>query len=365
MTNRESMFLKSGSNVHIRRKEDLCATPDLEPLCYVVKYNETANEYFLTLMDAFEPSPKIYGKTPAQRERIINTFISRPQSTGVLLSGEKGSGKTLLAKELSCRMAAIGYPTIIINEPYSGDTFNSFIQSITTPALVMFDEFEKVYDREEQEQMLTLLDGVFPSKKLFVLTCNDLTRTNDLIRNRPGRVFYHISYKGLEEEFIREYCLDTLLPEYHMHIDQLCSLASLFKSFNFDMLKALVEEINRYGDTPEQACEMLNTKPEDSGGVECNVKLTYKGKDITDTLYSGSKTTEVNITNPYVMLHFDCDNDVFDELGGAPVSSSILMTGADMVSFDAKTGQYVFTNSHYTATLTRRVDMMYDYWRAF
>ena len=76
--------------------------------------------------------------------------------------------------------------------------------------MVLFDEFEKVYDSDEQEEMLTLLDGVFPSKKLFVLTCNDKWRVNQHMRNRPGRIFYMLDFTGLDEDFVVEYCHDNL-----------------------------------------------------------------------------------------------------------------------------------------------------------
>jgi len=94
----------------------------------------------------------------------MRTFTDRSNSTGVLLTGEKGSGKTLLAKHLSIMGYDMGIPTIVINSAWTGDSFNKLIQDIEQPLIVMFDEFEKVYNREEQEKMLTLLDGVYPQQ---------------------------------------------------------------------------------------------------------------------------------------------------------------------------------------------------------
>jgi hypothetical protein len=68
--------------------------------------------------------------------------------------------------------------------------------------------------------MLTLLDGVFPSKKLFILTCNDKWRIDKHMRNRPGCIFYMLDFKGLDADFIREYCEDRLdAKEYIERID--------------------------------------------------------------------------------------------------------------------------------------------------
>jgi hypothetical protein len=39
---------------------------------------------------------------------------------------------------------------------------------------------------------------------------NDKFKVNQHMRNRPGRIFYMIEYKGLDKQFIREYCQDRL-----------------------------------------------------------------------------------------------------------------------------------------------------------
>jgi len=63
------------------------------------------------------------------------------------LVGEKGSGKTLLAKYISIAAAKErGIPTIVINHPFHGDEFNLFMQSIQEPVIVLMDEFEKIHD---------------------------------------------------------------------------------------------------------------------------------------------------------------------------------------------------------------------------
>jgi hypothetical protein len=248
-----SYFIRNGNTFRVADKEAMDLHEHLPAGNYIVKQDPFGN-LFLEHVDGFEPAGKIYGDTLRNADRIINTFLNRiNKGTGVMLSGEKGSGKTLLAKTLSIECAKQDIPTILINSPWRGDAFNKLVQDIDQPCVILFDEFEKVYDEEQQEEMLTLLDGVYPTQKLFVLTCNDKWRVDKHMRNRPGRIFYMMEFKGLDEEFIREYCADNLKDASPKNIDQICQTASLFSQFNFDMLKALVEEMNRYNEAPRDA----------------------------------------------------------------------------------------------------------------
>ena len=167
-------FLRNGSTFRPSDEANLDLHKALPAGNYIIKEDQFGNMFFETV-DSFEFKGKRYGDNIKNCDRIMSTFLKRDASTGVMLTGEKGSGKSLLAKTISIEAAAQGIPTLIINAPWHGDKFNKFIQDIEQPCIVLFDEFEKVYDSDEQESMLTLLDGVFPSKKLFILTCNDLS----------------------------------------------------------------------------------------------------------------------------------------------------------------------------------------------
>lgn len=255
---------------------------------YTVGQNPQTGELFLAQVEDMSVRNKIYGKSNGLCDRIFNTFMERPAATGVLLDGEKGSGKTLLTKLLSIKAREAGIPTIVINTAFAGDYFNSFIQSINQPAVIIFDEFEKNYrDQEKQDALLTLLDGVYPTKKLFVLTSNDKYRVNSHMINRPGRIFYFIEYKGLDRDFIREYCEDNLLDK--SNIEGVLTVSSLFEQFNFDLLQALVEEINRYGEKPIVAMELLNAKPfVERGGNTFEIEIFANGIEVPKEFYTNT-----------------------------------------------------------------------------
>jgi len=226
--------------------------------------------------------------------------------------------------------------------------------------IVVFDEYEKVYDEQEQEMMLTLLDGVYPTKKLFVLTCNDKWRVNQHMRNRPGRIFYSLEYKGLDADFIREYCMDNLKAKEH--IDRIVGIAGTFDQFNFDMLKALVEEMNRFNETPQEAMTMLNTKPEYGSESRFKIKLMVNGEEIKENNFE-DKEWQGNPLNKSVGVSYKA---FFDQQEDEWDWETIRFTPADLKKIDANGTKYVFTNDRgESLILTKVKEQSYRYWDAF
>jgi hypothetical protein len=324
---------------------------------YIIKADPFGN-LFLEQIDSFTRPVKLYGDTIRHTDRILNTFMSRDASTGVMLAGEKGSGKSLLAKNLSIEAVKQSIPTIVINAPWKGDAFNKFMQDIEQPIIVLFDEFEKVYDQDDQESILTLLDGVFPSKKLFILTCNDKWRVNQHMRNRPGRLFYMLDFKGLGYEFIREYCQDNLNDQ--SHVEKVCQISSLFGEFNFDMLKAMVEEMNRYNETPQEALRMLNAKPEFEENHRFNIRLFVGEQELEEKNFDGPEWRG-NPLQQTIGIDYDPepDNDEADW-------TRARFQQNDLQQVDAPNGRFVFMNVQgHKLLLTRIKEKTPNYFDAF
>lgn len=351
-----SYFLKSGNTFKIADKESLDLHEKLPAGNYIVKTDMFGNHFLETISD-FEIKGKLYGNNTRHADRIINTFLDRPSATGVMLVGEKGSGKTLLTKTIAINAAEMGIPTIVINTSYSGDKFNSFLQSIEQPCIILFDEFEKVYDEESQEEILTLLDGVFPSKKLFLLTANDKWRVDKHMRNRPGRLYYMIEFKGVEDSFIKEYCEDNLKNK--SHINSICQVAAVFDKFNFDMLKAIVEEMNRYNESPQEVLKLINAKPEFGNRSKFDVKLQIDGKDVPaedvedDEINCNPISDKISIS--YKLPKPDTTDDDYNWF-------TVSFETSELKHVDAKTGTFVFlTEDNDRLLLTKKIEQHFEY----
>jgi ATPase family associated with various cellular activities (AAA) len=362
-------FLKNGNTYRISAKEALDLHEALPAGNYIIKENPMSGELFLEHIGDFEIKGKTYGDHTRNADRILRTFMDRPNTTGVMLTGEKGSGKSLLAKQVSINGAKKNIPTIVINAPWHGDKFNSFIQTIEQECIVLFDEFEKTYDSNEQEAILTLLDGVFPSKKLFMLTCNDKWRVDQNMRNRPGRIYYMIDFKGLDAAFIREYCQDNLKAK--KHTDKIVQIASLFSQFNFDMLKALVEEMNRYNESPEEVLSMLNAKPEfDQGDNRYKVDLSLNGipldsKGLKKQEWKGNplqSTIQIN----YKEYETDNEFDVIDSDNNDWEWGDLRFTPQELKKIDSDGGKFIFVDDDGNSlTLTKIIEKKTYYYDAF
>jgi DNA polymerase III delta prime subunit len=318
---------------------------------YTVGFDQQKG-YFLKTIDNFCTNGKIYGNTLNQASRILNTFGVRENSTGVLLNGEKGSGKTLLAKVISQYALKENISTIVINTPFHGDEFNAFIQSINEPCIIIFDEFEKVFDDVAQQETLTLLDGVFPTKKLFILTVNDKYLVNSHLKNRPGRIFYMIDFSGLDVNFIKEYCVDNLNNK--SFTDKICKISTIFPAFNFDMLKAMVEEMNRYNETPEQVLQLLNIKPTDSGNDNYKIKLSINGREINSLRYHPTKIEFNPLSAEEIQfdLYETEDRELVDQ-------GSFILTHDHIRQINTNAGVYVYNvkqqNNTIDVTITKNV----------
>lgn len=255
-----TQFTREGDCHFPHSDQSLKVTKTLPAGYHTIGFHPQRGYYFRDTA-AMELPPKLYGSTVAHSERVRRTFKSRPGNTGALFVGEKGSGKSLLLRHICTELVKEGLPVILVNNAYCGEDFNQFLMSLKQPVVLAMDEFEKTYDDEDQVKILTLMDGVFPSQFLFLLTVNKVDMVNEFMKNRPGRLFYNLTFEGLEADAIVGYAQDNLKAATDSAINSILMVAQIIGKFNFDMLKALVEEMNRYDEPAHEAVRWLNIRP--------------------------------------------------------------------------------------------------------
>ena len=216
---------------------------------YVIRFDPRSG-FFLEISEIAEvKEPKVYGAHQAKCEKVLKSFAAFNRSLGVILSGDKGIGKSLFAKLLASRAIADGLPLVIVDTYYQG--IASYIESIEQECVVMFDEFDKTFGDVQAEdgkaspqtEMLSLFDGMAHGKKLFVVTCNDLGRLNSFLVNRPGRFHYHFRFDYPNDDEIREYLRDNIPEDCYGEIEEVVMFSHKVK-LNYDCLRAIAFELS-------------------------------------------------------------------------------------------------------------------------
>lgn len=222
----------------------------LPPKVYSIHFHQMMGYWLSERKELSVGDFKIYGNTPKRVEKVFRTFGMRDRNLGILLSGKKGMGKSVFMRHMAEESVRRGFPVIVVSENIPG--IAEFISKIEQECVVLFDEFEKVFlkdgDNEDdqqggQTQFLSLFDGMDSGKKLFVIAINDTYRLSEFFINRPGRFYYHFCFEYLCENEVRDYCSDNLKTKDSDTIDKLAAIAK-FHDINYDILSAIVTELN-------------------------------------------------------------------------------------------------------------------------
>lgn len=228
---------------------------------YVVRFAKMTG-FFLEERPDLDVGEKIYGVQPEKADKVLSAFSQFERNLGVILSGNKGIGKSLFARLLSSKAVNAGLPVIVVEKFIPG--IAAYIESIEQEVVVLFDEFDKTFggikpgenEMDPQSGMLSLFDGISQGKKLFVITCNDLHKLNDYLVNRPGRFHYHFRFDYPTPAEIREYLHDKLGTRYQSDIEKVVMFSKKV-NLNYDCLRAIAFEL-QCGDPFEMAIQDLN-----------------------------------------------------------------------------------------------------------
>lgn len=229
---------------------------------YVVRFSKDRGFYLEKYVEIDVKESKIYGVHLDKVNKVLDAFGKFERNLGVILSGDKGIGKSLFAKLLSCEAMKRDIPLIVVDTFVPG--IASYIERIEQEVVVLFDEFDKTFgelrakdgEASPQTNLLSLFDGVSGGKKLFVITCNDMSKLNAYLINRPGRFHYHFRFDYPSADEIREYLMDKLDESKYGEVDKVIAFSKKI-NLNYDCLRAIAFELNS-GEKFEDAIKDLN-----------------------------------------------------------------------------------------------------------
>lgn len=252
--------------------EDVHTFTKLPIATYAVGFTKDSGFFLYPHLDLETKEDTVYGKHEARADKILKSFDKADRNFGVIFSGKKGTGKSLLARTLAEKGLSIGLPVIVVDIAIPG--IANFLASIEQEVIIIFDEFEKVFKSTEQYdpqvELLGLFDGVNNGKKLFVITCNETKSLNEFLVNRPGRFHYHFNITAPSTDEIIAYMHDKLGNGYEEEIEKLIKISAI-NELSYDVLRAIVFELKQ-GYTIEESLEDLNI--EYDGDYRFDVKVT-------------------------------------------------------------------------------------------
>lgn len=262
---------------------------------YLFNFDENGN-CWLEEAEDFKFPEKLYDVSEELRSMIKKSFKTYKTNLGVLLSGNKGQGKSLTAK-LIC--TELEQPVILITKQIPKEVnFVGFLNQVKQNYTLYVDEFEKLFrllnDKDNpyhsQETFLSFMDGVLTNehKILFLLTAND--SVNEFLINRPSRIKFLVEYNELPEELFEIIVNDRLInKDYKNDLMENISLVNL----NIDLLISIINDINLFDKPFSTFKEFYNYKFEQ---YKYEVYEIRNGVDVFLSFFTSNRKLKYNDT---------------------------------------------------------------------
>ena len=292
--------------------------------------------FFLSNFHPLSVAHKVYGNHKEKVNKVMRSFNAFQRNLGVILSGSKGTGKTLFSRLLANEMVIAGFPVIVVKDYVPG--LADFIDSIDQEVMVLFDEFDKTFggirpgdnEADPQTGLLSMFDGTGNGKRLFVITCNGLQKLSEYLVNRPGRFHYHFRFEYPTSEEIQAYLNDNLDAEYASEIPKVVFFSRKV-ALNYDCLRAIVFELN-LGVPFEKAIQDLNI-----------INLNKENYDLTLHFTDGTTLKAWKVPLDLFDLEADKQVSLYDENGEY---TGIVEFDPTLCTYDPRSNGTVVTAEH-------------------
>lgn len=210
---------------------------------YMLKYNSWTGESYFEEDGELNLNFKIYNSDEDTMfmNRVLNYHKKSDKlSTGVMLAGLKGTGKTVMAKQIARKSHL---PVIVVDPDYPASKIADFFTKFDTEVCVMFDEIDKNWN---SNNLLGFLDGVQKTaKKLVLFTCNDMDKTSEFLKDRCSRIRYRRIFAANENvKFLKELIADKGIKDTN---DKLYNfMVNHFEVLSIDNILSFIDEKSAY-----------------------------------------------------------------------------------------------------------------------
>ena len=252
---KQSKFRKLGDSIMLYKEPRGNAYDLIGGCVYSVRWDEYLEEIVFNELPNLTLPDKIYHNEEDDKfiNKVLNHYNnSKDGVTGVMLSGLKGSGKTITAKQIAVTSKL---PIIIVSKNLSSKRLVNLINNIyDIEVCLIFDEVDKFGSKYDDSFLLNILDGVGESgKKLILFTCNDESSINKFMVDRCSRVRYWKQFEEMNTSIIQEMLAEKLSNKDNIK-PLMDFITSTFKCISFDNVYSFIVEVN---ENPDDTFEEL------------------------------------------------------------------------------------------------------------
>ncbi len=224
------------SNILIRSTPDTPQIDHVPAAVYrIIEDSENGQVLLIKDRERFNVPDKCYGTHNVNKKAILDAWSANKGSTGAILKGIKGTGKSLLAEDLGNSMIQRDIPVIMVDRAVSRAALN-LVTRLAAPCMVYFDEFGKIFKESDRRDLLTYFSDSSFNKVLFVVTSNAKKELDKYMLDRPGRFLFRIDYPKLDSVAISE-----MLDDHGVRGEMATLMNSYvhYREITFDMLRFL------------------------------------------------------------------------------------------------------------------------------
>lgn len=259
----DKKFLKVGKNVSFKFNTDGLEC-DLTPgMVYNIKVDSYTRVVSLEETTPFVMPSKVYCTSRDKRfiDKVLNSYkLSENGFTGVMLSGLKGSGKTIMAKSIANES---NLPIINIDKSVRPWALKVLVELLgDTNICFMFDELDKLLEDYDDSALLQILDGAdTKGKNMILFTCNNEEYISEYLIDRCSRIRYWRKFGEISPSLIMEMLNDKLNDK--KEVESLTDfIKDNFEICSFDNIASFINEVNNYPTTTfEELFEDMNLTP--------------------------------------------------------------------------------------------------------
>ena len=259
----DKKFLKVGKNVSFKFNTNGLEC-DLTPgMVYNIKVDSYTRVVSLEETTPFVMPSKVYCTNRDKRfiDKVLNSYkLSENGFTGVMLSGLKGSGKTIMAKSIANES---NLPIINIDKSVRPWALKVLVELLgDTNICFMFDELDKLLEDYDDSALLQILDGAdTKGKHMILFTCNNEECISEYLIDRCSRIRYWRKFGEISPSLIMEMLNDKLNDK--KEVESLTDfIKDNFEICSFDNIASFINEVNNYPTTTfEELFEDMNLTP--------------------------------------------------------------------------------------------------------